>query len=285
MSETPAPDRTPALIALGVVQLLFGCMPVVGKLAIPAFGAEGVVFARIAGAAVAFGIARGVMGMGLPWSAHPRVMMCAALGVVSNQLLFMNGLARTSASHAALLTTTIPALTLLVAVAFGIERLTPRRVAGLLIAGLGAALLITVRGGAGTATVLGDLLIVCNATVYSLYLVLSRPLLAQHGAVPVLAALFGWGVVMVVPFTGVTLNAAPNEAWAALIFLVLGPTIGSYGLNLFAMRTVPASTVALWIYVQPLVTAVLAVPLLGETPTPIFVVAGVLTFVGMWLGR
>ena len=65
------------------------------------------------------------------------------LGVVSNQLLFMNGLARTSAAHAALLTTTIPAITLLISI--GIERATAKRIFGILVAGAGAALLILSR--------------------------------------------------------------------------------------------------------------------------------------------
>ena len=47
-----------ALGALAVVQLLFGAMPVLGKLALPAFGAGGVVIVRIGGAALAFTLAR-----------------------------------------------------------------------------------------------------------------------------------------------------------------------------------------------------------------------------------
>ncbi len=286
--------RVRALVALLVVQLLFGTMPVLGKLAIPGFGPDGVVLARIAGAALAFSAARVALRLpGVPREGQPRLAVCSALGVVSNQLLFMNGLARTSASHAALLTTTIPALTLLVSIAFRIEVPTARKVLGVVVAGAGAALLISSREGlAGTATVLGDCLILCNATVYSFYLVLSRPLLARYHAVPVLSGLFGWGVVLLVPWLLLTTGGAlaaglvptPN-AWVALGLLVLGPTVGSYGLNLYALRTVSPSTVAVWIYVQPLVAAALAIPVLGERPTPIFAVSAGLTFTGMWIGR
>lgn len=261
----------------------------------PSFGPEGIVLGRIAGAAVAFSAARRALGIrAVPVADYGRVAFASLLGVVANQLLFMNGLARTSASHAALLTTTIPALTLGVSIVAGIERPTLRRLGGLVVAGAGAVLLITSRdsGPAATASVLGDCLIVCNATVYSIYLVISRPLLARHHAVAVLEALFGWGVVLVLPWVVVErpelphlLAAASPTGWAALGFLVLGPTIGAYGLNLYALRVVPPSTVALWIYVQPIVAAALAVPVLGERPTPIFLVSAALTFLGMWLGR
>lgn len=293
MSEpAPSPSRTRALIALAVVQVLFGANPVLGKLAIPAFGPGGVVLVRVAGAAVAFGIAR--VALRLPAVRGPdlpRLIACSAAGIVVNQLLFMNGLARTSAAHAALLTTTIPAITLAIAIAMGLERATPRRVVGLLVAGAGAALLILARsaGGAGGATLLGDGLIVANATVYSFYLVISRPLLARHHAVSVLSGVFGWGLVLTLPYTGIPVAAftapgIPSAAWASLAFLVLGPTVGAYGLNLYALRVVPSSTVALWIYGQPVVAAALAVPLLGEQVTLVMLASGLLTFLGMAIG-
>ncbi len=292
-----AAARTRALLALFVVQLLFGGMPVVGKLAIPTFGPEGVVFARIGGAAIAFALTR--RSMRLPAVVGPdrlRLIACSALGVVFNQLLFVNGLARTTASHAALLTTTIPAITLGISIIIGMERLTVRRALGLVVAGTGAAALILAREGptasGSTASAFGDSLIVCNATVYSLYLVLSRPLLARHHGISVLSGLFGWGAVLVLPFAvGPILSQLPvietatAANWAALAFLVLGPTIGAYGLNLYALRTVSPSTVAFWIYVQPPVAAALAIPLLGERPTIMLFVAGALTFLGMWIGR
>lgn len=292
MSSAPPASRTRALLALGLVQVLFGANPVLGKLAIPAFGPGGVVLARVAGAAVAFGVAR--LALRLPAvgrADQPRLIACSALGIVVNQLLFMNGLARTSAAHAALLTTTIPAITLAISIVMGLERATPRRIVGLVVAGCGAALLILSRAapGAATSSWTGDSLILANATVYSFYLVISRPLLARHHAVSVLSGLFGWGVLLTLPYTGIPVAAftapdVPAQAWGSMAFLVLGPTIGAYGLNLYALRTVPSSTVALWIYGQPVVAAALAVPLLGEHLTLIMAASGLLTFLGMAIG-
>ncbi|HND31710.1 MAG TPA: hypothetical protein PLA94_17025, partial [Myxococcota bacterium] len=54
----PYPNLRPALLSLVVVQIFFGSLPVIGKLAIPAFGAGGVAFFRIAGGAVVFQLLR-----------------------------------------------------------------------------------------------------------------------------------------------------------------------------------------------------------------------------------
>ena len=115
---------------------------------------------------------------------------------------------------------------------------------------------------------IGDALILYHSTVYSFYLVLSRPLLARHPAVSVLSGLFGVAVVLGLPFTGLPSAALQDPdvsvwSWVALVCIVLGPTIGAYSLTLVALRVVPPSTVALWIYAQPVVAAALAVPLSG----------------------
>ncbi|MFN7143836.1 MAG: DMT family transporter [Myxococcota bacterium] len=138
----------------------------------------------------------------------------------------------------------------------------------------------------GRASVLGDLLIFGNASVYAAYLVLSRDLLARNAPLSVLPWLFTWGLLTGLPFTGLpSFAGATPEASLAAGFIVLGPTIASYWLNLFALRTVPASVVALFIYLQPSIAAALAVPLLGEQPTLRLGVSAALTFAGVWLAQ
>ncbi len=196
-------SRRAALAALLTVQLLFGSLPVVAKIAFQEFGAMGVAAWRIGGAALLFTVwARVTRAPSLPWREQPFVLMCAVLGVSGNQLLFLAGLARTSATHASLLTTTIPVLTLLVAVAFGRERLSLRQVLGVALALSGVIGLLSLRDTTGNSTLLGDLLILANASIYSVYLVLSRDLLARHAPTTVLPWLFGWGFLTALPLTG-----------------------------------------------------------------------------------
>ncbi len=274
-----------AASALLIVQLLFGAMPVVGKLAIGSFGPMGLAFFRMAGGALAFQALRALLRLpGVPLREQPAVLLCAILGISANQLLFLTGLSRTSATHAALLTTLIPVLTIGAAVMMGRERLHVRRVIGVAVALGGVGVLIVARDPSGASSLGGDLLVLANTCVYAFYLVLSRDLLERHPPLSVLAWLFTWGLLTALPFTGLpTLEGHSPQAWAAAGFVVLGPTIGSYWLNLYALRTVPASVVALFIYLQPVIAGLLALPLLGERPTPQLFAAAFLTFGGVWL--
>ncbi len=278
-------SRRAALAALLAVQALFGSLPVVAKIAFQGFGAMGVAAWRIGGAALVFAIwARIARAPSLPWREQPFVLMCAVLGVSGNQLLFLAGLARTSATHASLLTTTIPVLTLLVAVGLGRERLSLRQVVGVALALGGVVGLLAMRDTTGASTLQGDLLILANASIYSVYLVLSRDLLARHAPTTVLPWLFGWGFLTALPFTGLPpVHVEGARAWVTLGYIVLGCTVGTYGLNLYALRTLPSSTVATLIYLQPFVATALAWPVLGEVPGGTMVIAGLVTFLGVGL--
>jgi drug/metabolite transporter (DMT)-like permease len=276
----PAPR---ALLALLAVQVLFGLHPVLAKLAFPAFGPAGVSVARVVGAATFFQAARLLRGEpGLPWGTHRRIAVAALFGVSANQLLFLYGLARTTATHAALLITSVPVVTLLVALVTGRERAHPARVVGIAVALAGAALVVTGRGSLGGGELTGDLMVLGNSVAYAVYLVLVRDLVPEVSPWSLAAALFSWGILPVVLVTGVPAvpHASPT-AWAALAFVVLGSTVGTYLLNLLALRTVPASVVAVFVCIQPTIAAAIAMPLLGERLDVRTFLAGAVTILGM----
>jgi drug/metabolite transporter (DMT)-like permease len=71
--------------------------------------------------------------------------------------------------------------------------------------------------------------------------------------------------------------------WAAAVFAVLGATLMTYFLNFWALAHAKSSQVALYIYIQPVVAAVIAWLWQGEIPTPRTLAASVLIFLGMLL--
>ncbi len=281
--KLPVPLRP--LLALSAVQLLFGAHPVIAKLAFPAFGPGGVALARVLGAAVVLQIVRIVRKEpSLDLRTHLRIGVAAFFGIVSNQLLYIYGLAQTTVTHASLLIVTVPVATLCVAILAGRERASALRVGGIVVALCGAASVVAHRGSLDGGGLTGDLMILANAVAYAIYLVLGRDLVATLSPWTLGAWLFTWGVPMVLIVTGVpTIGEANAYAWMALTFVVLGSTVGTYVLNLVALRTVPASVVAVFVCLQPTIAAALALPLLGETLDTWSVVAGIVTIVGMLL--
>jgi drug/metabolite transporter (DMT)-like permease len=69
----------------------------------------------------------------------------------------------------------------------------------------------------------------------------------------------------------------------AVVFIVLGPTVTTYVLNNVALSRVPSSSVAVFVYLQPLFAGLAAALILSERVTWRLVPAAALIFVGVWL--
>lgn len=276
-------------LALIAVQLLFGSWPIVGKIALRALPVTGLVAVRIGGAAVAFLILRKATGQvrRISKGDYARIAIYALLGVVVNQLLFVKGLSLTTAINATLLGTTIPVFTLLVSIAFGYDRLSLRKAFGILLAAGGVVYLVDpVRANFSSETTLGNLLIVANSISYGAYLALSKDVLKRYGALNVITWIFVFGSLVTVPLGGFNLYHLPLQnvgagVWLAVLFIILLPTVGAYYLNAWALQRVEPSTVAVYVYLQPLIAFALAPLILNEPFNPRTWIASALIFAGV----
>jgi drug/metabolite transporter (DMT)-like permease len=286
--STSKPSRAPHL-ALIAVQVMFATWPIVGKIALRAVPTVALVAFRVAGAALAFiliGAIRGRVGR-IQKRDWPLLVASSLLGVVLNQWLFVKGLSLTTVINATLLGTTIPIFTLLVSIALRTDRASVRRTLGILLSAAGVVYLIG-PGSAGfsSATRLGDLLIVTNSICYGTYIAISKDLMTRYSALTVITWIFIVGAIATVPVGAISISHIPLAAvsasvWLAVAYIIIVPTVGAYYLNAWALGRVPPSTVAVYIYLQPLIAFSLAPLLLGEKLNWRTIVASALIFAGV----
>jgi len=218
-----------------------------------------------------------------------RLLGLALLGAVVNQLLFLEGVRRTTAIHANILITTIPPFTLLVALLLGRERPTALRLLGIAIAGAGAMYLALAGGEAGEGvTVLGDMLVVLNTVCYASYLVLSKDLLKRYQPLTVITYMFLIGSLVIAPLGVPALGRVDSAALTNRTLLVLGyivvfPSFLTYLMSIWSLKRVSSSLVAVYVYVQPVVTAFLGPAVLGEKVTSRSMIAAAVIFTGLVL--
>ena len=279
-------------VALLFVQVFFGTLPVFGKIAMREMGPFALAsFRGVLGALLLSLAARALSGPEPRPSLRDRahVAFLALLGIVANQVLFITGLKRTTATHATLLVATVPVFTILAGLLLGREKPTGRRLLAVPIAFSGVVFLLDPRGLAlGGGTLVGDVLVTANSAVYAFFLVLARDVLARRSSLSFIAEAFRYGAVPIL------LLALPDlarlrpadltgNAWWALAGVVLLGTVGSYALNSWALARTGAATTAFFIYVQPLFAGGLAFLLLGEEPSPRLLGAAALIFAGVAL--
>ena len=230
-------------------------------------------------------------GLGLPRGRRVllRFLGLGLLGVAINQYLFVEGLHRTSPGHSALINTTMPVLVVLIAMALGRERPTAGRLAGIAVTLAGILILIGPgQLGWNADAFRGDLLTTGNSISYSFFLVVGKPVFERERTLPASALLFLCGAFWLIPVGApglLSLHPASIGArtWLLGAFIILGPTVGAYALNTFALRRVDSSVVAFFIYLQPLIGAGLSIGFGYERPTLRLFVAALIVFCGVFI--
>lgn len=290
-------------LALITVSLLFGANYVFTKRILLSVSPAAWVLFRIAAATVVIVPLALLLRRGAAWprrSLWLGLALASFFGVVLNQVLFTEGMARTTPEHSAVINAGIPTWTLLVAVLAGQERLGWRRVLAIAAALLGVLYLLgadqlLAGNGAGPrpdgrgATLLGDLLTVTNGISFAIHLVLMRRLGRDVDPWLATAVMFAAATLMVGGWSGPQMTSAdcsavltPPTLWFAA-YAVLFATVLTYFLNTWALRHTRSSQVALYINVQPLVAAALNTALGEPLPGHRFFVALALVALGLWL--
>ena len=283
---SPARVRT----ALLAVQLLFGVNYLVAKGIVTTLDPAAWAVVR---ATSAFVILAAVAVAGRRRLPSPRDMALLAVaglfGVTLNQGLFLEGLARTTVSRSSLICAQIPTFVLLFSLLARQERLTARKALGFLAGLAGVAVLLEAdRFNWDSRWLTGDLLTLANAASYALFVVIGRRVMARNDPLAATAVVFFFGALGLVAYGGrAALEISPAALDAgllvAMIYAVLGATVATYFLNMWAVKRITATRVALYIFLQPVVASLLGVVFRGEEVTPRFVVATLLVFAALAL--
>lgn len=219
-----------------------------------------------------------------------RFAICGLFGVAINQLFFFEGLNLTTPINAAIVMTTNPILVMLLSFIIVKEAISFRKILGITLGFVGASTLILSDGAIDLSSnnSTGNLFVFINATSYGLYLVIVKPLLNKYHPLTVLFYVFAFGLLFVLPFgyddlTIVKWGTIPVNIYLEIIFVVVCTTFIAYLLNSSALKTLTASTVSIYIYLQPILASLFAIFLGADFLDEKKIIASVLIFSGVYL--
>lgn len=220
-----------------------------------------------------------------------RIILCALFGMTINMLMFFKGLALSTPINSSVVITLSPVILLVLSAIFLKEKITWFKGSGIGIGLVGALVLILF--GAKTQEnapniPLGNILFIVNATAYSIYLIIVKPLTAKYSSITLMKWFFIIAVFTNLPvalpeFMEVQWTELPLSAIGVMIFVVVGTTYLTYLFNVFALRTLKPSTIGAFIYLQPLLATLIAVVLGADKLTGIRAFAAGLIFLGVYL--
>jgi drug/metabolite transporter (DMT)-like permease len=266
------PSKLSVHLALFTVALLYAANYSIAKIAMPAFiGPFGFIVIRATIAGMIF------------WAYHYlfikekvtarsdmfRLLLCGIFGVAANQLAFFKGLSMTTPINASIIMTINPIIVVTLAYFAKMEKITPQKIIGILIAGISVYFFLTKDGASFNDNhFLGDFLILINASSYGIYLVLAKPLMIKYNPMTVVKWMFFFGSLIVIPFgwnelMAVEWSTFPINIWVIVLYVVLGVTVLAYFLNAWGLQYVDSSVVSIYIYLQPILATIVAT-LLGS---------------------
>ncbi len=193
------------------------------------------------------------------------LLVSAVFGVAANMMLFFKGLSITTPINGAVLMLNTPVFVIIFAALVLNESLSIAKITGILIAGFGALMLMGgTRFNFSSETVLGDIYVTLNAIIYAFYLVYAKRLMKKYHPLTVTLYSFFFGFFMVLPFAfsefrEVQFDILPDYIWGVLAFVTIGSTFLTYVLNAYALRHADSGLVGSYIYLQPVMAAIIAI--------------------------
>ena len=219
----------------------------------------------------------------------PRFIVSGLSGFAIYNMLFVIGLAHTSAFSAAILISLAPVFMLVIAAVLGLERVLPLQWLGVALSLLGVAIFIGDKLLAGKPA-FGDLLNVAAALCFAIYGLTTGSLVHRYGPSATTAWSVTVGLIGILPFTARTLltedwSAIGRIGWAAMVYAAVISMMLAYSLWGWAIARTGSGRSVPYLFLIPVLTGIFAIIFRGDHLEAAQVVGGAIALGGVAIAR
>ncbi len=221
---------------------------------------------------------------------HFKLAFCAVFGIVINQIMFFEGLNKTTEINTSIIMTISPILVMFFSYFILKEKVTLLRILGIMFGAAGTVYLILGKGeiSFSSDTFTGNIFILINSASFAFYLVIVKPLMNKYKPVTIMMWVFFYGFLGVLPFTtheiiNSDLSAIPFNIWMSIVYVIVGATVLGYLLYTIALQKISPTIVSFYLYLQPLIASMMVIMMGRGTLTSTEVIAALLIFSGVFM--
>jgi drug/metabolite transporter (DMT)-like permease len=219
----------------------------------------------------------------------------ALLGIMGNafyQVLFIDGLNRTTASNTSFILSISPVIVALLSGVLRIERIHWAAWMGIFISVAGLYFVISENGGfrLSSDSFRGDLMILAGTFLWSVYTVFSKGFLERMSPLKFAAITVTIGSLAYLPFSAEAMARIPwarisFKSWAALAFSAVFSLVIGYLIWYSSVHRVGNARTAVYSNLTPVFTALFASIFLGESLGPRQLFGAAVILAGVYLTR
>jgi drug/metabolite transporter (DMT)-like permease len=216
----------------------------------------------------------------------PGIALTGAVGIAVYNLALNAGEVSVPSAVASFIVASAPIFMAVESRLFLGERLRVRGWAGILLSFAGIAAIALGTGGAGSRFDAHALLVLGAAMAQSAYFVAQKPYLRRYTAVQYTTYAVWAGTLLLLPFAPGLLDemrAAPLDATLAVVYLGIFPGAVGYVIWAYALSRMSASSAGSFLYLVPACAIVIAWLWLGELPSTLAVLGGMVVLFGVVL--
>lgn len=215
--------------------------------------------------------------------------------ITLNISFFFEGIKRTTAINASVLTLIVPMLSVLAGWWFLKEKIHIINLGGIALGFAGALVIIglpqILTGSISPQILLGNILIILASISWVAGAIISKKILTKYSSLIVTAIAFLVGTITF--FIPASFEYIQNPAWPnhltilgilGLVYMTLLSSISAYFLFEWGLAKTSVVTADILQYIEPLVATLIAVSVLGEKPSSSFLIGAAFIAVGAYLG-
>ncbi len=219
------------------------------------------------------------------------ILLASVFGVQLNQFLDLWGMSFTSSVDAPIIAATVPIMTMVLAMIFLREAITPFKIAGVALGAAGAISIILADGGAiatGTDATIGKIICLFAALSYSIYLTLFKNIITKYSPVTTMKWMFLFAAIVATTLFREDLMAVDYSGLSTLglssiIFIVILGTFVAFLSIIKAQSVIPPPVVSMFNYIQPIAAVTFSVIIGVGTFNLQKGLATLAIFIGVWL--
>src|SRR5258706_8135203 len=282
-----------AIIALILANIIWGATPPLMKWALTDVPTFTLAFLRYLIPSILLGIIA-FKRLRIDKRDIPKIIVAAVTGTTLNIGLYFIGMHYTQSINVTVIASASPVFLLIGCMLFLNERPSKKTLLGNLM-GLSGVLLIVIEPilvMQASKSFIGNLLLVGSAIASIVNTLIAKELVGKYSAMTLTFWTFFIGAISFLPLAGyeqltqglfithLTLSGVVGIIYGSFFASFLAWLLFYYGL-----RRVLASETGVFMYIDPIATLIVAIPLLHEFPTPLFILGSLFVFFGIYIAE